>query len=72
MKNIIKRKNRIFWMLLAVMLIFSGISLKNDGGLCVGGTQSVQAASRNVVVRFWSSNGKKSYNQLRVKVNSGK
>ena len=72
MKNIIKRKNRIFWMLLVVMLIFSGISLKNDGGLCVGGARSVQAASKNVVVRFWSSNGKKSYNQLRVKVNSGK
>ena len=72
MRNRIRRKNRIFWMLLAVMLIVSGVSLKNDRSPGIGGVQSVQAAAKSVTARFWSTNGKKSYNQLRVKVNSGK
>ena len=52
MKNKTKRKNRIFRVLLATMLILFGVSFRNDGKIGISGVQSVQAATKNVVVRF--------------------
>ena len=54
MKNKTKRKNRIFRVLLATMLILFGVSFRNDGKIGISGVQSVQAATKNVVVRFWN------------------
>lgn len=72
MKNRTKRKNRILGVLLTVMLVLSGISFRNDGRMGISGVQSVQAATKNVVARFWNSNGKTSYSKLRIKVSAGK
>ena len=58
MENKTKRKNRIFWVLLATMLILFGVSFRNDGKIGISGVQSVQAATKNVVVRFWNQSGK--------------
>ena len=44
MKNKTKRKNRIFRVLLATMLILFGVSFRNDGKIGISGVQSVQAA----------------------------
>ena len=55
MKNKTKRKNRIFRVLLATMLILFGVSFRNDGKIGISGVQSVQAATKNVVVRFWKN-----------------
>ena len=58
-KNKTKRKNRIFRVLLATMLILFGVSFRNDWKnweLVV--FSSVQAATKNVVVRFWNQSGK--------------
>ena len=71
MKNKTKRKNRIFWVLLATMLILFGVSFRNDGKIGISGVQSVQAATKNVVVRFWNQSGKTSYSKLRIKVSAG-
>ena len=72
MENKTKRKNRIFWVLLATMLILFGVSFRNDGKIGISGVQSVQAATKNVVVRFWNQSGKTSYSKLRIKVSAGK
>ena len=72
MKNKTKRKNRIFRVLLATMLILFGVSFRNDGKIGISGVQSVQAATKNVVVRFWNQSGKTSYSKLRIKVSAGK
>ena len=45
MKNKTKRKNRIFRVLLATMLILFGVSFRNDGKIGISGVQSVQAVS---------------------------
>ena len=45
MKNKTKRKNRIFRVLLATMLILFGVSFRNDGKIGISGVQSVQALS---------------------------
>ena len=71
MKNKTKRKNRIFRVLLATMLILFGVSFRNDGKIGISGVQSVQAATKNVVVRFWNQSGKTSYSKLRIKVSAG-
>ena len=71
-KNKTKRKNRIFRVLLATMLILFGVSFRNDGKIGISGVQSVQAATKNVVVRFWNQSGKTSYSKLRIKVSAGK
>ena len=72
MKNKTKRKNRIFRVLLATMLILFGVSFRNDGKIGISGVQSVQAATKNVVVRFWNQSGKTSYSKLRIKVSETK
>ena len=72
MENKTKRKNRIFRVLLATMLILFGVSFRNDGKIGISGVQSVQAATKNVVVRFWNQSGKTSYSKLRIKVSAGK
>ena len=48
MENKTKRKNRIFWVLLATMLILFGVSFRNDGKIGISGVQSVQAATKNL------------------------
>ena len=72
MENKTKRKKRIFGVLLATMLILFGVSFRNDGKIGISGVQSVQAATKNVVVRFWNQSGKTSYSKLRIKVSAGK
>ena len=67
MKNKTKRKNRIFRVLLATMLILFGVSFRNDGKIGISGVQSVQAATKNVVVRFWNQSGKTSYSKAAYK-----
>ena len=65
------RKNMIFWVLLAVMLVISGGSSGEKQGISLGGAQTVQAAAKYVVARFRNTSGKPSYNSLRIKVKSG-
>ena len=72
MRNKAKRKNLIFWVLLIAVLVLSGISFRTDGSAGISGAQSVQAATKNVVARFWNTDGKTSYTKLRIKVVSGK
>ena len=50
-----KRKQRIFWVLLLAALVWYG-SLTGSGR-SGGGTYNVQAATTNVVARFWNTNG---------------
>ena len=57
---------------MATMLILFGVSFRNDGKIGISGVQSVQAATKNVVVRFWNQSGKTSYSKLRIKVSAGK
>ena len=49
-----KRKQRIFWVLLLAALVWYG-SLTGSGR-SGGGTYNVQAATTNVVARFWNTN----------------
>ena len=65
-----KRKQRIFWVLLLAALVWYG-SLTGSGR-SGGGTYNVQAATTNVVARFWNTNGRPVYNQLRIKTTAGK
>lgn len=65
------RKNMIFWVLLAVMLVISGGPSGEKQGISLGGAQTVQAAAKYVVARFRNTSGKPSYNSLRIKVKSG-
>lgn len=66
-----KRKSAIFWILLTVMLVVSGMSEGNEKGTAIGGAQTVQAATQYVTARFWNTSGKPSYTNLRIKVKSG-
>lgn len=70
MRDKTKRKKGIFWVLLLAALIWYG-GLAGSGESSVG-TYNVQAATTNVVARFWNTNGKPVYNQLRIKVAAGK
>ena len=70
MRNQNKRKKSIFWVLLLAALVwYGGLA---GSGRSTGGTYTVQAATTNVVARFWNTNGKPVYNQIRIKTVAGK
>lgn len=65
-----KRKQRIFWVLLLAALVWYG-SLTGSGR-SGGGTYNVQAATTNVVARFWNDKRQASLQSASDQDHSGK
>lgn len=72
MKKSIKEKRGQFWcVILAILLLVLGIPVLSAALGSDAGTETVEAATTYVTVRFWDNDGKTSYADLRLKVKAG-
>lgn len=72
MKNVKKTKRgRIWCVLLAALLLVTGIPFPPSVAGVVGGVEDVEAATRYVLIRFWDNDGATSYGTLRMRAKAG-